>query len=458
MERIAFVQANGDVQEVLALELRNDGDSEFPLDGWVGFVVTETENRVELVCDDGNCTPPWEAGVLELGRYQVGSHLKGGIPPKGRRLFAVRMLRRSLADVSNGGISFADPALGVDLTFLGISRIRIRATVVFPADHIRRDVLASDAVHTSRMASWEFESAGDVPRHLRAKAVRALLPSAPQRLDDAIAELQRLLAAHVVGESVKFEQLQRNLREARLPVEMLDRVDLVLSVFDGFGFDAREAHLRELLSELAGARARVLADNPFPAVASGVETTSEWLARSIEREALGLELASRLPADAWTALVTLMHYQAAQRKAPHKWSPRLSEKGFQEQLHQFLEARGGLVEREVQTAKGRIDFLLGSMPVELKVRDLGGESLGQVDANLQQAAEYASSRGSGLGCLLILDKHRHMDGGKHLAQEKEQIQVRRVTSKEGIGGTSVTLVVALVVVAFPPTPSRLGRR
>jgi|GEM_PF-5701525 len=457
MERIAFIQDNGDVQEVLALELRNDGESEFPLDGWVGFVVTETENRVELVRDDGNCDPHWEAGVLELGRYQVGSHLKGGIPPKGRRLFAVRILRRSLADVSNGGISFTDPALGVDLTFLGISRIRIRATVVFPADHVRRDVLAGDAVRTSRMASWEFESAGNVPRQLRAKVVRALLPSAPQRLDDALAELQRMLAAHVIGESVKFEQLLRNLREARLPVEELERITLVGSVFDGCSFDVREAHLRALLSELADARTRVLVENPFPAVASGVETTAEWLARSVEREAHGFDLTSRLPTDAWTTLVTLLHYQAAQRKAPHKWSPKLSEKDFQEQLHQFLEARGGLVEREVQSARGRIDFLLGAMPVELKVRDLGGESLGQADANLQQAAEYASSRGSGLGCLLILDKHRHADGGKHLAQEREQIQVRRVTSKAGIGGASVTLVVALVVVAFPPTPSRLGR-
>jgi len=96
--------------------------------------------------------------------------------------------------------------------------------------------------------------------------------------------------------------------------------------------------------------------------------------------------------------------------------------------------------------------------VELKVRDLGGEAISDIEANLQQAAEYASSRGSGLACLVILDKHRHVAGGKHLAHHQQQILVKPVPSASAVGGVSSTLVVVFVVVAFPPTPSRLGGR
>lgn len=456
VERRASIRVNGDVQDVLSLELRNETGEEHPLSGWLSFLYTDTQTDLELVRDGGQEPSRWDAGPYLMGQFLVAVELSGYIPAGDRRLFAVRVLRRALAEVSDTEVFFSDPFLDLSLEFLGVRSIDYCATVIFPADLVRREVVAAGAERTSRTATWNFGPSGGTPRQMRAKARRALLLSAPQRLDDAIAEVQRLLAVHALGETMGLDNLRQCLREVLPPPGELERELLPDADFEALGFKGREAYLRSLLEKVLAARARVIRENPFPAVALSVDATAEWLARRIEQSVSESQPASPLPPDLWTTLVTLLHYQSSQRKAPFGWPKKVNEKQFQEQLHQFLEARGGPVEREVQVAKGRIDFLLGATPVELKVRDLGGEPVSGIEANLQQAAEYASSRGSGLAALLILDKHQHVAGGKHLAHHQQQLLVKPVPSASGVGGVSSTLVVVFVVVAFPPTPSRLG--
>ena len=79
----------------------------------------------------------------------------------------------------------------------------------------------------------------------------------------------------------------------------------------------------------------------------------------------------------------------------------------------------------------------------------------EVLSHTQQAAEYAASRGSRIGFLVVLDKHPYGKGA-HLPQISDLVRLLPTESRPGARGRSTTLVLALVVPAFPPNPHVLG--
>ncbi|HVG61021.1 MAG TPA: hypothetical protein VNA24_20850, partial [Hyalangium sp.] len=105
---------------------------------------------------------------------------------------------------------------------------------------------------------------------------------------------------------------------------------------------------------------------------------------------------------------------------------------------------------------GRVDFLIGSTPVELKVRNLEGNLATKLGDYREQAAEYAAALNSGLGFLLVLDTYKYGPKSPHLPPPQDLVNVELVPSALGKDGQSYTLVASVIVPAYPPQPSRMA--
>ncbi|MFP2908557.1 hypothetical protein ACLESD_26585 [Pyxidicoccus sp. 3LFB2] len=456
IERHAFIRASGDVDDVLSVELRNTGALEHRLDCGLKFVYTDS--TTEFICardHGGTWVPRYTERLLETGELIVD--LEGGVPPSGRRILGVKVRRHALATKNERDLFFGDRFHAMELPDLKPRRVIYRATAVFPATPFRRTVNAPDALGaTGRTATWDWGEARGMGKYLPmwGHTKRVDLPPAPRSLDNALAEVYELLADCLLGDVRDLRRLRACLADcAQFTPEVQDKVPDD-ATFLSQDQASQELYLRWLLERLHEALEdlvsgkRIFATGVAPMV---IERAERWGAIIAQKH-----VNAPMPPNAYDTLEALLQYQSAQRESPNVWDGSLDEKAFQKHFRQFLGSRAVANVPEVSIAGGRVDFLLGSTPVELKVRDLKGNPEKELANHRQQAAEYAAAMGYGLGFLLVLDEHRYGPKSPHLPPPDDLVSVDPVPSAPGTNGQARTLVVSIIVPAYPPEPSKMA--
>lgn len=354
-----------------------------------------------------------------------------------------------------------DPLYALNLPTLPVARIRYRATAVFPASPFRREIVADGAqVRTSRTASWEWGAAvatGD-NLHMSAHQERGAVLSAPRKLDDAIAEVYRLLFRSYIWAWPETERLRELLRHPAIvpkiaPAgELPDEAALVEMTHS-----ERADRYRALLSHLLKVREAILQEGGAEVVtAEGTEDRAERLSRQAENLRNDKGVTAPFPRDVGEALIEVLHYQARLRERPWRWSDKLDEAEFHRHVETVLSARRPPPSSEVPLSGGFLDLLLGETPLELKVADLKGRPKETVVVYGAQSAEYAVARGKGLAILLVLDEHVYPEGGLGPPGLEEQCRVDVVPTQPGASGAPTQVVVITVVVhAQLVRPSKL---
>ncbi len=258
-------------------------------------------------------------------------------------------------------------------------------------------------------------------------------------IDKQLQEVSDKLASEAAGwDGLSFVRAQQAIAEI-LRVSRPER---------GRSFD-------EAINELYKVYGHCLQLRPKNNAAKEVVIAQDSLARSIMELKNKHVISMPMPDRFHESLQILLMFCQSLRKSPFDWAKDYSEKAFQSRLHQFLCDTQNSVEREVATGPGRVDFLLINTPVELKaipLKDDPGKIAGQ---HSQQAADYASIRGYGIGILLVLDTQNRSAENAHRPHLSEECIVKPILSMVGVGGTSTTLVVTITVGAFPPISSAL---
>lgn len=461
VERLAFVQPDGSVDSVQILELRNRGDVAASLSATLDFEFKDSTTsyvRCWAQMDGKGWIPCYDELLPEEERFSL--NIDGDLQSGSRRVVALKVRREDLAEVGDQKLNFNDPFYKLPLTHLNATKVLYRATIIFPENAVRRRIEQRGAIRfTSRTASWDWGDAQGLGKHLqmRAENTLAVLPSAPRRLDDSIAEAYHALASIALAdEKLRLSSLRENLKgplqtHVSAPNELFDD-----AAFASLGAERQMDLMRELIDRLHAVRTRVMEGELFITVDETVLAHVERIAREIERKALKAGVKDRLPKDCADALVAALRYQHIQRHTANRWSTSLNETEFQGHFQQYLTSSGLEPGREVKIAGGRADFLLGQTPVELKVKDLQGNPANQIRHHLNQAAEYAAAKGRSLGVLIVLDEHPYRARGQHLPAVSEQVRVDVLSSEPGLSGSTSTLVVSIIVPAFPPEPSGMG--
>jgi hypothetical protein len=458
-ERIVFVQADGSVESVQILEFCNKGIVPASLSATIDYEFRDSPTEY-VNCrarqEDQSWIPIYEERLPEEECFSL--NLDSEIPAKRRRVVALKVRRFQLARFGEREIRFEDPYYKLSLSHVAASKVYYRAAIVFPRNPIYRSVAAQEARYiTSRTSVWDWGEASGMGKYLQmcAKATRAILPAAPLRLDDAIAEAYGTLVSIALDEGGHVKRLceiPQNVPDVNVPSGLRDE-----RTFMALDFEEQMDQVRELINALHELRERIMEGSLHVSTTETFLDHVEDFARKIAREARRAGLVNRLPDDCGRAVEAVLRYQHNQRHTVNHWGGELDEKKFQVHFQQFLVSAGYESGREVQIAGGRVDFLLGHTPVELKTEDLQGEPSIHLRKHLNQAAEYAAATGSGLGLLVVLDKHQYRARGAYLPMVREQVQVYSVESEPGAAGRSHTVVACVVVPAFPPEPSRMGK-
>lgn len=466
VERHSFIQTNGDVEDVLSIDLRNSGTVTHPINCLLKFTYTDVKTEFICVRDKGGIWEPLHkrsVPIFEELLVAPDEELPGsakGVPAGGRRILAVKVRRVGLADTDGSTLTFDDPLYALTFPELRPRHIAYSATVIFPENKFPRKLRAQGAARaTSRTATWNWRDALGMGKYLqmRVRQEHGVLPSAPRQIDDAIAAIHRCLADCILGEALELGPLQACLTDLLSSGLSSDVSFLEANVFTTLDQTEQEARLREVLRRLHELRADVItADSPLDCTNPTVDALAEWISRKIERQMEQASIRTPIPPEASTALHALLLYLIYQRRDPTKWGKLLKEKDFQERFQEFLGYRGINYEREVRAAGGRVDFLIGSTPVELKVCKLEGNPAAKLGDYREQTAEYAAALNSGLGFLLVLDTYKYGPNSPHLPPPQDLVNVEPVPSAWGKEGQSYTVVTSVIVPAYPPQPSRMA--
>jgi len=468
VERLVLLSEDGSAEDVLALTFKNPTDHEVPLaEGPIAFVFEYHDSSTELIEVRDRGGSQLVKGVDDALRTErfVRVPAEGTVPARGTRTLAVRVRHLDLARRVDkaGALLLDDPLYALDLPTLPVARICYRATVVFPASPFRREIVADGSqVRTSRTASWEWGAAvsmGD-NLHMSAHQERGAVVSAPRRLDDAIAEVYRLLFGSYIWAWPYTERLRELLRHPAVapkigPIGELPAEDALVDM----PHSERADQYRVLLSRLIKAREVILAEGGAEIVTvEGTEERAERLFRQAEKIRNEKGVTAPFPGNAGEALIEVLQYQARLRERPWTWTSKLDEAEFHRHVETFMSARRPQPGSEVPVSGGFLDLLLGETPLELKVADLKGRPKETVISYGAQAAEYAAARGKGLAVLLVLDEHIYAEGGLGPPGLEEQCRVDMVPTQPGASGSPTHVVVITVVVhARLVRPSKLRR-
>lgn len=463
VERFVLLREDGSADDVLALTFRNSTDSEVPLaEGCFDFEYHDNTTEFITARDWGGREIVKDAKDSLRAERVVRVPAEGTVPARETRTLAVHVHHRDLAwrvDQA-GALMLKDPLYARALPTLPVSGVRYRATIVFPASPFRREIVADGAQITSRTASWEWGTAVAIGDNLqmRAQQQRGAVVSAPRRLDDAIAEVYRLLFGSPIWAWPETEHLRELLRHPAIAPkigsagELPDEKTLVEMPHR----ECAELY-RALLSRLLEVRKAILAEGGAEVVtAQGTEERAERLFRRAEKLHGESGVTAPFPRDAGEALIEVLHYQARLRERPRRWPDKLDEAEFHQHVEEILSARRPPPGSEVPLSAGRLDLLLGETPLELKVADLKGRPKEKVVAYHAQAAEYAVARGKGLAILLVLDEYIYPEGGLGPPGLDEQCPVGIVSTQPGASGApSHVVVITVVVLARLVRPSKL---
>jgi hypothetical protein len=466
VERLVLLKEDGSANDILAVTFRNPTSNEILLcEGAIDLIFEYNDSATELieVRDRGGRDRVLGAVDCIRSERSVFVPIEGGVPARGSRTVMVRVRHRDLArQVDGAGALFLDdPLYAWELSGLPVSRVRYRADVVFPASDFRRRIVADDAQNkTSRTVSWDW-GATMIPGgnlQMRAHQERGAVVLAPRRLDDAIAEVYRLIFKSHVGVWPDTERLRELLRYPSIvsrigQAEVLpDETQLV-----DMGHDERVGLFRALLVRLHTMRKEII-DKPGAevVVAEDTEERAERIARKAERLRQEKGITAPFPRDADAALIEVLHYQARLRQDPSPWPERLKESDFHKHVAGCLGNRKPPPGSEVPLAGGFLDLKLGDTPIELKVANLHGDPARRTARFRPQIAAYAAGCGKGLAILLVLDRYIYPEGDLGPPGLDEQWRVDVEKTHVGVSGEPThVIVVTIVVLARLTAPSSL---
>lgn len=455
IERYSFVQQNGDIEEYVAYVLQNNGDSPFPLSGkYLKHDFTDSVDTVLSVSDGLEAYGGCLYGSVD-GIFRVGLELRGDIAPHGTRIIGAHVRRRKLADAQPDEAHLEDPLRIRSLSAFPGATLDALVVYVFPADDLRRKVVATGAKYTTtRLARWDYTPQPDVLERWRAKSQDATLPPATYGIDDAIAEIYRVVAADAAGtahdtsEAIRFlDEIPEDFRKAAADARQF------LSEYWTHIFEQRQLRARQIALTIHSLRDRI-AVAPIPQDAKHLDVL-RFTTQAVLNKVSEHSIPSPPPRSLTTVVSHLLRFaDSCRRGDPFDKSVR--EQDFHRRLRTFLQGANGPVESEVQMGRGRIDILLDDTPIELKAQKLGKNPAQGVSRHIQQAANYAADRRVSAGVLVILDLTDRTSETQHGAPLPRNIDVLAVPSRPAIGGKAYTALVVLVIEAFPPNPSSLG--
>jgi hypothetical protein len=356
-----------------------------------------------------------------------------------------------------------DPLYALDLPALPVASICYRATAVFPDDFFRRKLVADNTrITTSRTASWEWGAgaATDGYLQMRADQQRGVTGSASRKLDDAIAEVYRLLARSYIQYWPKTDRLRELLSDPYIAPRIGSEGNLPdeEALLEMPHYERAELY-RALLSLLFEVRKAIFVEGEAGIfTAEGTVERAEEIFRRAEELRDKNGVTGPWPQNADEALLEILHYQDGLRKRPRPWSDKLGEGEFHQHFQEMLRARGMTLHSEVLLSAGRVDALLGETPIELKVADLEGQSGETIRGHYPQAVEYAVALSKGLVILVVLDKHSYPELAPGPPGLSEQCRVEVVPTRKGVSGAPThVVVITVVVLARLPRPSKLRR-
>lgn len=436
--RTALVQDDHRVVDVLAILLHNDSTAVVPVPART-FVYTDAA-RVEHIAvrENVDWQPDWDRYDPEIGRtlYVVRPTITE-LPPGEHHVLAVKVTRTGCLTEGDGELRFSDPMLDLESG----RTTQLRTTVVFRDSFIRSEVHAPGALTTEQTATWD--RGVDTLTPCTATQRQAKLCTTPRSLENAIAELHYLFSCVISGDGVSladYSRLMGDLQDSRAVVPRA-------ADFAALSWPRQLQWIERQLLLCAKFRSNLATRSPALSIANEEHLVAH-ACRELQKHQPRTQF---LPSDLYERLVSLCRFVTEHRRCPNKWSASVKESELQRHLRLFLSGRGP-VESEVQSSSGRIDFLLGQTPVELKCRSLGPGA--SIRGHLQQAAAYATSRGAQVACLLILDTFR-ASTDFHEQHPTADVTVHRVRSVSGMRDALSTLVVVFVVRARTTKPSAL---
>ncbi|QRN93986.1 hypothetical protein JRI60_33175 [Archangium violaceum] len=460
IERYSFIQPNGDIEEYVAYALQNNGSTPHPLSGkHFHHGLTDSENTVLMASDGlsgfldphGGC----EFATMPNGVFLVALNLRGHIAPGKARIVGVHVRRRKLANAQPNEANLDDPLTRREFSAFPDARIEAVVVYVFPVDPIRREISATGAIlKTTRLVRWEYTPHPNILERWRARALDAILPPATFSIDDAIAEFYRVFAADAAGtvhepaEAIRLlEELPESFANATIEARQF------LIQYRTYPFEERQIRARQLVTTLHSLRDRITV-TPMPLGAKHLDVL-RFTIQDVRNKIDEHGILSPPPRSLQTVVSHLLRFADSCRQGS-PFGKNVREKDFHQRLLTFLQGANGPVQSEVTMGQGRIDLVLDDTPIELKAKKLGKNPAQGITRHFEQAASYASGRTVAAGVLVILDLTNHTHETQHSAPLSSNIKVVPVKTKKTIRGTNHTVLVVLVIEAFPPTPSSLG--
>ncbi len=255
-ERRSVVRSNGDIDELLGLQLRNVSSNEYDFSRrgeWVTFRVTDSVSHCRSAYDPLDACK-WEYGT-QNGEFVLAAQPTIGIQPGHTRMFGAHLLRSKRVWASPDEIHFDDPVPLGGIDPLVVRQSSARAVVILPerCDGWTISTPDLDAIVTTRLAVFDFAYGGS--GEWQSIRLRGRAPSnhlAVLGYDDVVAELNVLLGHDISGKPVDFSDVLQKIRRFRRTAVQTNGS----SFRRGFRPDrpARIEQVREAIEDLLRAR------------------------------------------------------------------------------------------------------------------------------------------------------------------------------------------------------------
>lgn len=370
-------------------------------------------------------------------------------------MVGLHVRRHEVAEASHQEVRIADPLRVLPSPVFGGSPITASITCVFPRDQALREVAAHQATWiTTRMARWDGIAVGTGLKRHAARITDAFAPPATIAVDDAIAEVFRILCADSAAEFHDPADAIRALADvpAKYQADLRD-ITAHLSLYFSLPPVERYIRLRQLLPVLERIQ-RQLVVAPTP-VSRDAKKVRAALLHDVRHATEKHHVQTPLPGSLARVVGELLRFNEECRLGePFKKSSK--EAAFHNRLATFTRGSIGITRSEEKTGRGKLDLMLDDTPVELKARCLGRHPEKAITRHIPQAAAYASRRGVSVGVLAVLDKTDRRSAVGHDPPMSHQARVFVVPSRRSIAGPGHTIVVAIAIEAFPPNPSSLS--
>ncbi len=463
-ERRIFARDTGAVDEFMTCVLRNRGDAEIDVDGkWLHFTVTSSSDCEFVAAHDTGTggVPEGKVGPWD-GRFLVGLQVRGNVEAHATRIIGIHLRRSDTAFVTEGEITLRDPTGFHSTSDWPLTRTTWEVSVTFPEDGVGRELITgrSGTPHTSRTAEWKFAHLGPRMQLIEAKCRRQYVPANLRTYDDLIAGLLERIGRRAAGTLSEADAraivLRATERHASLIADasgaLTEPVDL--SDLDAIT-DKSQRELRHSVRLLMAARKLVEGMTRTPRADSQISDIRDKLYMQAIEEHSKAGATSPIPEQFADCLHNLLRFANERRNLGSSlWGDAPTEKVLHDKLEEFMRASNQKVDRELNVANGRLDLLLSGTPVELKGAELSLQPIDSDHKYAQQAADYGAQCHSGVVVLMVLDTTKH-DGARaprpHLLADTD---VAVVESRSSLR-VSKTVVVIIVLHAFPPVPSSL---